>query len=82
MLDTPLTSRIVFTQFLANVSGSIKCIGTYVINYYCEGKRQNLIFTTDRNCLYHIAEHCPKGLSVQLTRSNQGKQELSTQVQE
>ena len=27
MLDTPVTGRIVFSQFLANLSGSVECIG-------------------------------------------------------
>ena len=35
MLDTPATSRIVFTQFVANFSGSIRCIGMYVCMYVC-----------------------------------------------
>lgn len=30
MLDTPVTSRIVFTQFLANISGIVTCIGMFL----------------------------------------------------
>ena len=28
MQDTPIASRIIFTQFLASLSGSVICIGT------------------------------------------------------
>ena len=30
MLDTPVTGRMVFNQFLANLSGSVECIGMCV----------------------------------------------------
>ena len=43
MLDTPVTSRITFTQFLANVSGSVKCLGMVLWITYLE---YNFIKTT------------------------------------
>ena len=30
MLSAPLTSKITFTQFLANISGTITCIGKLI----------------------------------------------------
>ena len=34
MLDTPVTSKIVFTQFVANLSGSVTCIGKCLVTCY------------------------------------------------
>lgn len=32
MLDTPVSSRIIFNQFLASLSGSVTCIGTLCVH--------------------------------------------------